>query len=116
LKHKIINQYEKSKIAARNCLGVSGNCFPTGINNPNDKPSSFQANVNISYVQIYEHCNYGGRSKIFYRSQAGSYGGVLFYIDNNTNWMVVGRLKDWDMAFLNTWDDDVSSIRLGSAN
>lgn len=30
--------------------------------------------------------------------------------------MVVGRLKDWDMAFLNTWDDDVSSIRLGSAN
>lgn len=78
MKHKIINQYEKSKIAARNCLGVSGNCFPTGINNPNDKPSSFQANVNISYVQIYEHSNYGGRSKIFYRSQAGSYGGVVF--------------------------------------
>lgn len=89
----------------------SVSCFPAGINNPNDKPSSFRSSPAVASVTIYEHKNYGGKSKIFYRAQAGTTGNVQWYIDNS-GWMVVSRLKDWNLGFLDTWDDDVSSFRL----
>jgi hypothetical protein len=92
------------------------NCFPSGYTNANDKLSSFQVSPNIYRVTIYQNKDQGGKSRTFYRDVAISDPQEQrYFVDSNTQWLVIDRLKDFwicGACFTNTWDDDVSSIRL----
>ncbi|WP_350286478.1 hypothetical protein [uncultured Croceitalea sp.] len=115
-----MKDFNKNETSAWRFRNGSQSCFPSGISNMSDKLSSLQVSPSISVVTLYQDHNYKGRSKKFYRRDVGlkdpeDHGGYPYwFIDFDTKWMVIGRLKNFKIGFfeLTSWDDRVSSIKL----